>query len=437
MKTSVDAPLAKANHLAKIEPMPRPQYSSLQDWIAREAISFTVDSPVELDAAVDRMIASLGDAIELLGLGEAMHGGAESLAFRNRLFQRLVAVHGYSAIAVESSFPRGHIANEYVAGRGPASYDAVAEAGFSHGFGRMDGNRELLAWMRQYNADSAHPVKLSFYGFDGPMELRGTDSPRQLLVFALDYLASIDAAAVAQRRERIESLLGTDADWENPAAMMDASKSIGQSPAAVALRLATEDLIAEMSIRRPELIARSDAHRYGEAVHHAMVARQLLNYHAAVAGNSPTRLADLLGMRDALMADNLAYVVARERDRGKVLAFAHNSHLKRGQAHWQLGSHSITWWPAGAHLGEMLAKRYVIIGEAVGVSEGNGIASPEAGALEVHLLAAPGPARFVPTYAARGLADEMPMRSASAKNSTYFPLAPQAASDFDALLMLS
>jgi erythromycin esterase-like protein len=37
-------------------------------------------------------------------------------------------------------------------------------------------------------------------------------------------------------------------------------------------------------------------------------------------------------LRDAIMADNLAYIVERERARGRVLAFAHNSHLQRGKA---------------------------------------------------------------------------------------------------------
>ena len=52
---------------------------------------------------------------------------------------------------------------------------------------------------------------------------------------------------------------------------------------------------------------------------------------------SEQRLAELLGIRDAMMADNLAYIVSRERGRGNVLAFAHNSHLQRGKAQWQLG----------------------------------------------------------------------------------------------------
>jgi len=79
------------------------------------------------------------------------------------------------------------------------------------------------------------------------------------------------------------------------------------------------------------------------------------------------------GLRDSMMAENLEYIISRERGRGKVLAFAHNSHLRRSKAEWQLGPHHLRWWPAGAHLAEIFGPRYAAIGTAVGVSEENGI----------------------------------------------------------------
>ncbi len=415
-------------------------YATFDDWIRHEAIPFSVDSPGAFNAAIDKVIASLGDSVELLGFGEALHGGKDILILRNRLFQRLVEAHGYSAIAIESSFPRARVVNEYVAGHGPASYEAVQDTGFSHGFGRLDANRELVEWMRRYNADPSHGVKLQFYGFDSPTEMTGTDSPRQVLHFVLDYLASIDSASGEEHRQRIDPLLGQDSDWENPAAMMDPTKSVGLSPAATALRIETEELISELRVRRPELVAKSDESRYLEALQYASVARQLLNYHAALARKSDKRVVRLLGIRDALMADNLAYIVSRERGRGKVLAFAHNSHLQRGKAQWQLGADVLTWWPAGSHLNEMFGPRYAVIGSAVGVSDANGIGQPEPGTLEARLTAVPGPARFIPTHKGQGLpASEiasLPTRSGSMKNPTYFALTPQSFTDFDWLAVL-
>ncbi len=202
-----------------------------------------------------------------------------------------------------------------------------------------------------------------------------------------------------------------------------------------------------MSVRRPELVAKSDESRYLEALHYASVARQQLNYHAALARKSSDRVAKILGIRDAMMADNLAYTVCRERGRGKVLAFAHNAHLQRGKTTLRIGPEVYTWWPAGSQLDQMLGPRYAIIGSGLGVSDGNGIGQPEAGTLEARLTAVPGPALFIPTHRGQGLPAEdiaaLPVRGAApaiapgkAKNPTYTAFTPQSFTDFDWLAVL-
>jgi erythromycin esterase len=412
-------------------------YVTLDDWIAHEAIPFSLDSRPDFNAAVDTVIDSLGASVALLGFGEALHGGEELLVLRNQLFQRLVEAHGYSAIAIESSFPRGPIVNEYVLGHGPVSYAAVQETGFSHGFGKFEANRELVEWMRHYNADPAHQRKLQFYGFDSPTDMT-TESPhpRQTLHVALDYLSSVDEATGRVYRNRIDPLLEQDAAWENPAAMLDPTQAMGRSPEATALRIETEELISELHVRRPELVAKSDERRYLEAVHYAVMARQLLNFHATLAQTSEKRQARLLGIRAAMMAENLAYIVSREQGRGNILIFAHNSHLKRGKVQWQWGNETVSWWPVGSHLHELFGRRYAVIGSAVGSSPANGIGQPEAGTLEARFTSAPGPVRFIPTHQGQGLPAEeiaaLPIRSGSKKNGSYVePLGAQSFTDFD------
>jgi erythromycin esterase len=234
----------------------------------------------------------------------------------------------------------------------------------------------------------------------------------------------------------IDPLLGQDAAWENSAAALDPTQAIGRSPAATTLRIETEELISELRVRRPEFITKSDESRYGEAIHYAVLARQLLNYHAALAQPSAKRQARLLGIRAAMMAENLAYIVSREQGRGKVLAFAHNAHLKRGKVQWQWGNETVTWWPVGAHLHEMFGRRYVVIGSAIGTSPANGVGQPEAGTLEARFISAPGSARFIPTFGGQGLPAEeiavLPSRSGSAKNRSYAELpGAQSFTDFD------
>ena len=416
-----------------------PTHATLADWIAREMLSFALDSPATLDAAAGTVVASLDPAVELLGFGEALHGGEEILILRNLLFQRLVDAHGYSAIAIESSLPWSRAVNDYVAGRGPTSYAAVEETGFSNGFGRLAANRELVEWMRGYNADPAHRVKVRFYGFDMPGLAVGPASPREELYFVLDYLAASDGASVQAQRGRIDQLLGQDARWENLMDWRDPAKVADLLAAANALRIETEELIVALRTRRPELVARSDAGRYREAMQYAKVAREHLNFFVVLAGEGS--FAASLGVRDALMADNLAYIMAGERGRGKVLAFAHNTHLQRGEATMTLGADVYRWWPAGAQLNELFGARYAVIGSAVGFSEANGIGQPEVGTLEASLTAAPGPLRFIPTHRGQGLPADaigtLPLRSGSTNNPSYVtPLNPQSFTDFDWLVIL-
>lgn len=421
-------------------------YSTVDEWILSEAIPLSLDPTESFNGSIDRIIASLDPTVQLLGFGEALHvgmgqaleGSEEILVLRNRLFQRLVEAQSYSAIAVESSFTRGYLANEYVLGQGPDSYETVKETGFSHGFGHYQANRDLIEWMRQYNANPSHSTKIHFYGFDTPTEMMYSDSPRHVLSFVLDYLASVED--LQERRERIEGLLGQDADWETDEAAMNPSKSIGLSTAATELRIEAEELMMQLTLRRPELISKSGQSRYLEAMRYASIARELLTYHATVARDSADRFMQLLSIRDAAMANNLDYIVSQEQSRGKVLAFAHNSHLRHGQADWQLGPNLHTWWPAGAHMNAMLGSRYAVIASGVGGSEANGIAQPEAGTLEARLTTAPGPIRFLPTHKGQCLPTEviaaLSPRSGSAKNPSYFAFTPQSFTDFDGLLVL-
>ena len=112
---------------------------SSDSWITDEGIP--VASLEEFPAAADRVVAALGGEVELLGFGEALHGGEEILRMRNRLFEQLVGKHGYTAIAIESSFPRARLVNEYIHGRGPADYKDLLDTGFGNGMGQLEANR--------------------------------------------------------------------------------------------------------------------------------------------------------------------------------------------------------------------------------------------------------------------------------------------------------
>jgi erythromycin esterase-like protein len=395
----------------------------LRNWIARSAIGLDAANP---RAAVDKLLAALPPEIELLGLGEPTHMMEIFLSFRNRVFKHLVENHGFTAVAIESSFPRSGVINRYIGaipGFAGESYDEIAPLGFSHNLAPLEGSRHLIEWMRGYN--SAHEKKLMFFGFDAPTEYMYSDSPRACLHFALDYLANVDPATAGDLRPQIDALLGTDADWENPAANMDYTKSIGRSPAARNLLPLAEKLL--------QVLRQLRGSHHLEALQHADLARQLLVYHAHVAANDPNRLANLLGLRDAMMAKNLIALLTRERLRtgGKIFVFAHNAHLQRGLARWQ----NMTWVPAGERVHAELATRYAAIGTALSSIPG-GIGSPEPGTLE-NLLAASHSNVLIPTRPISRLAhdfEHLPTRKPP--NPGYFPFTGESVRNFDALALL-
>ena len=388
---------------------------------ARGAAVLDLDAPETFDPAVDQLVAALGDATELLGFGEALHGGEELLVLRNRLFRRLVEAHGYSAIAIESSFALAREVDDYVAGHGPDGYERVEERGFSNGFGRLAANRELVEWMRRYNADPARPITLRFFGFDLPTSAEGPTSPRQILHFALDYLAAPAPADADQYRRRIEPLLGPEADWENPPGLARSGPCAGIGRQGE--RAADRD--RRSAQRTPRASAGVNCRERGGSLRGGDPPRRAgarVPQFLCRPGREKS-FAGSLAVRDVLMADNLTYIAGRERGRGKVLAFAHNSHLQRGLARIVVGADTYRWWPAGAQLDAILGPRYAVIGTAVGVSEENGIGQPEADTLEASLLAARGQPRFIPTHRGQGLPASvvaaLPTRTLSARNPSY------------------
>jgi erythromycin esterase-like protein len=266
-------------------------------------------------AQLDDLLATRAEPPVLVGLGEPTHGIEAFPRLRNEILEH-VAELGCRSIALEIDFFAASLVDDYVTGTA-AEIDTVLANGFSHGFGNVPGNRELVEWLRAHNAGRAPQDRIHFYGFDAPTEYAFAPSPRRALAAILDVLPA---------KPDLDALLGDEADWTNEAAMHDAAASIGDSDRAEALRVIADQILT-----------------------HARTAHGLLRYHAAMATPGPERIANLLNVRAEMMADNLLAIVAREQRRGPTLAFAHNAHLQRGETN------------AGALVARSLGERYVFI----------------------------------------------------------------------------
>ncbi|HWG28074.1 erythromycin esterase family protein [Actinospica sp.] len=321
----------------------------------------------------------------LLALGEPTHGEDVLLDLRNDLFRQLVEQERYRTITIESDCMMGLVVDDYVTS-GTGILDEVMERGFSHGFGASAANRELVRWMRAFNDGQPVSQRLRFAGFDGPLEITGAASPRQALTALHAYLTAwVDADLLPCTAETLDRLLGADDRWTNPAAMMDPSQSVGQTPEANQLRLLADDLVALLDTQTPHLIAASLRDDWDRARMYGRTATGLLRYHFWMADTSPGRMARLLGLRDSMMAANLLAIA----ERGPALVHAHNGHLQRDKSRMQMGDLPLEWWSAGAIVSAQLGEGYAFMATALGTIRHHGVETPPPDTIEGLLYALP------------------------------------------------
>jgi erythromycin esterase-like protein len=321
----------------------------------------------------------------LLALGEPTHGEDVLLTVRNELFRQLVEQEGYRTIALESDCVRALVVDDYVTS-GTGTLDDALKRGFSHGFGASPANRELVRWMRAYNDGRPSSDQVRFAGIDGPLEITAAESPRGALIALHRYLASyLDADLLGYDDQTLDRLLGTDEEWTNPAAMLDPSQSVGQTPEAAKLRQLADELASLLDTELPHLSAVSSPEDLERARLYARTAVGLLRYHFWMADASPRRMERLLRVRASMMAANLRALA----ERGPALVFAHNAHLQRHKSTMRMGEVSLGWWSAGSIVGADLGEDYAVVVTAVGTIRHRGVEAPPPDTVEGLLYTLP------------------------------------------------
>ena len=314
---------------------------------ALRGVARPLDDPASLGRVLDDLLAARAEPPAVLALGEPTHGIAAFPLLRNDVLGLLVE-RGFRSVALETDVFAASLVDDYVSGA-PLDLDTVLATGFSHGFGAIPGNRELLEQLRALNAGRAPSERVRFHGFDGPVEYAAAPSPRRALAAVVEHLpVALRPGSVRD----VDALLGAEAEWTNEAAMYDPAASIGGSDRARALRVIADDLASALRRAAPALHA-ADPAGHDLAAAHARTALGLLRYHAAMASAGPDRMAALMSVRTEMMAENLLAIVARERDRGPCLVFAHNTHLRPHVPTAEVG-----WGSAGALVALALGARY-------------------------------------------------------------------------------
>ena len=131
--------------------------------------------PVDADNNALAALAQRSARAKVVLIGEASHGTRDFYAMRAALTERLIAAHGFRAVALEADWPDTFRAHRYVTGR---SDDADADEALS-GFRRFpawmwrnETMRDFVAWLADFKRDTEEKIAV-------PFDRSGVATPRQ------------------------------------------------------------------------------------------------------------------------------------------------------------------------------------------------------------------------------------------------------------------
>ncbi|WP_433063336.1 erythromycin esterase family protein [Dactylosporangium sp. CS-033363] len=343
---------------------------------------------------------------DLLAFGEPTHQEPAFGRRRNEMLADL-AGRGFRGIALEIDRVAALAVDDHVR-LGAGDLDTVLRDGFSHEWGALEPNRELVVWMRDYNASRPEHERLAFHGFDAPTENMSAPSPRAYLEYTCGVLGlDHDIAALA----------GADERWSRTEAVLDPAQSPGATPEAFELRRLADDLWTELHMRATPAAA------WRRARIHLRAGIGLLRYHRACAVpglDHSVRVSRLMAVRDVLIAENILDL----RDT-PILLYGHNLHLRRTPSRWQLGDLDLTWSGAGTIVAPLLGAQYQVIAGSLGASAAIGLGAPDPDTYEGQLR--PGLTEAADVPAARTRTDTEPRQG-------YFPLDADTITGVDQIL---
>ena len=247
----------------------------------------------------------------LIGVGEGSHGTHEHFVLKARMFRALVQEHGFTTLAFESNPAGAQAINAYLSGASDDLKAAVAGLGFS--VWRTAEIRDLLVWLRGYNAARGGKPAVNFVAVD----MQDPGGSAGLLVKLAPNLAPAAAPFVNLKPYQIDELVKDPARQkafaEQAAALVGAAAALPAGP------------------------HRAEAQALARTVQQAV---------AAASGQ---------GQRDDFMAENmLSYL--RANPQAKVMLWAHNSHVSKAPD-------PLAQTGMGARLAAALGRDYRTVGQ--------------------------------------------------------------------------
>lgn len=280
----------------------------------------SIARPIHGEQDLDQLLDLVGTA-RIVMIGEATHGTHEFYDLRASLTRKLIAQHGFAAVAIEDDWPDALRVDRYVRRQGDddAAHDALA--GFERFPTWMWRNTDVAAfidWLRGWNSQRGPEQRAGFYGLD-------LYSLHASIRAVLSFLEEADPAAARIARERYACFDHAGGDPEHYGMQARFGLADGCEDEVVAQLVEMQRRHAARSGRMP------NGDGWFQAMQSAHVIKDAEAYYRAMFGGRSVSW----NLRDTHMGDTLGLLAEHLGARGrpaKLVVWAHNSHVGDARA---------------------------------------------------------------------------------------------------------
>jgi erythromycin esterase len=335
--------------------VPTPLKAAEAAWLKKAAVPLAGVEAGKGFKDLQPLKAMIGDA-RIVSLGESTHGTREHFQMKHRLLEYLVTELGFTHFVIEANMTEAFAVNEYVlTGKGSAK---KALAGLYFWTWYTEEVLAMIEWMREYNRKGKGTIQ--FLGFD-------MQTGTVALANAKAFVAKADPA-FAREAERL---------YEKAAPLFpktpDEQESFDSLPAAEKKFLAEApwEVVDHLEKNRNTYLKTMKTEEVDRGILEARLTAQAAR-NGTVSYN----------YRDECMAANVGWILDHAPKGSKVVLWAHNGHVSRGDG------------AMGSHLAKKYGKEMVIVGfgagegtytaikPGVGLNKDNPLKDPKAGSLE-------------------------------------------------------
>jgi len=324
--------------------------SDVVDVLSERTVSLSTAGDADWD--LTSVAEELADST-VVGMGEASHGTHEFFRLKADLFKRLAADHGVRLFGLEANYSETLAVDRYVRDADDApdsAADALAATYFWPWY--VAELRDLVEWMRAFNAGQPVEDQVQFFGFDAQYAVGGAAALRA-------FLADADPELLDEHRETLEMLtdwgLDTDDDETLQTRLDDARSAIDAVQERLDERRARYvDLTDEGAVKRAELHVATMA----DSVDLAAIDDRSAN----------------IERRDRAMADGVDRLLDASRH-DRIILWAHNAHVQHAPFDF-VGEATRTM---GQHLAERHGDDYAALGFSFETGSYQAMAEDESG----------------------------------------------------------